>query len=371
MSQPAGNRKELLGMIDGLIKKSSARKRADEGDLEGATSHPVGNADDGTEAAVEGARAQENAEDVRDSIAAETVDDSGNLIGDTTPQGDKITQLDADEAPSTDVKMTKDDPGSAHPSGDPEKTASASAIARKVLANIAMLNVPGVKKRAEEACDTKEEDKESETAEGSEVDGEPTEAEKEAAYAGFNLGNQVVDQIINANKTKAEGIAKQAASDAHLFVSYRKGIELSKLSKRSEEIPPEVLASVLAEQGDMQGEDEDGADAAEAGGEEEALGLGGGDEASAVMDEMAGGDDAAGSVDEGTDPEIEALVQQLAEAGIDPAELAQASESGLQEQGIDVEAAAKDLQKKASMAQYRQILYNTKRIAKAYGKSKK
>jgi len=340
---------DLRNTLDGFIKAAETEtKKADEA---GPSAQPIANAPDGTTAATEGERSSENAEYVKEHVTAESVDDKGNLDGDSTSGGEIVPTHDGDEK-STDItpKSDKDDPGTAHPSGAQEKQSAEKDAAARVLAKAAVLSTVKAaegkdekpeddkKKEEDEKPEVKKEDAAASTAEGDKVEDKPDErremnAEEKKAYAeGQQLAKQAVDVIKgNANEISQKvvgNIEKEAKAAADMFCDFIEGHKLGEMAKKAG-VPPEVIAALLEGGGE------------EAGGEvleEDAVAEG---EPEAIDDKAVEGSEelAEENGEEELSPEeiaaAEELAASLAGSGVSPEMLMGANDEALAGRGIE------------------------------------
>jgi hypothetical protein len=297
--------KELMSFLDGMVKRAKVEhvKNADEA---GPTSHPIGNEDPGNVSADEGEYGREKAQDVKDAIPMENVQDSGDLIGDASPKGDVVQKYDAEEEGSKDTKKDKDDPGTS----TPYKVASDKM--KDLLANIAVY-----KKSAEEVPAVglpNTETKEVTETPAKEVTEECDE--KEAEALGRTVGNAFIDSAIG-DAEMIDSIYKKAGADALAVAEFLYGYE-----KAAQELPPEVAAELLAA---GEGGEEMPPEAGGAPSPEEMLMGGGGGGEEAMMD--GGGEEGLPAGEE--EAALAELAQALDEAGITPEELVAAAEGAM------------------------------------------
>jgi len=356
----------VISLIDGFLKEAQAgdlEKKAGNLDLAGdaKSTHPSANVDDKTKPAAEGSRSSENEADVKKDVPnsinnpdTENTDAKGNEGA--TVNGDQGTvTMGADSGLKGNVDTPKKDhsqsmsdagPGDGGETfkGDWDKASAASALvgeANALLADVAMLT--GATPPATGDVAQKSAAVDAPAADGSEVFAKAAKQYPEDVEAGYTAAALLAQQM-GFMKGAAErpsdetqmvaGILKAASSDAENYVDFLQGYaeEMQKAAMPMGADPAALAA--LAGEGDAGGELGEDEMAAGAGDEEAGAalqGLGGGEEAMGA-EEMLGAGEEGG---EGGSDELEAIAKVLAEAGIDPEELAEAvaaqSEGGEEE----------------------------------------
>ena len=281
-------------------KKAADVKSAEE---RGNTSHPVMQSPDGTEAAPEGSRFQENTADIKKDEGPASVDSTSGTEGGgaddhQTNIGLQQAATGEDAAAEDPDKIgKKDDAPTTHPAKGSVKESELKERGNKILAKIAMI-VP--KEAAEEepeseASDaTAENEQKSETEEGakkadkaSDVPVKKTpkdeQPEKEAAGKDFEAGKQaaeaaaaVLNKQAEAIQEVASSIEKKAAADAEKYCDFLKGFKDGTTKKGNDDTPKD---EVTDDEGQGEEEEEKDKDNGEAAGAAE--------EAAAVAPEVA------------------------------------------------------------------------------------
>jgi hypothetical protein len=301
---------ELCKLVDNMVKSAQATKKADEA---GPTAHPIGKEDDGTVAAVEGAFSKEKSQDVKADFKVQTVEDTGDLIGNDEPKGENVEKYDAEEeTPNKKPKDSKDDPGTSTPYKTASDRMEAILTAIQSFKSAAdESDAAPVEKKEEQPAPKTDELKPSDAAD---IKTAPTDAEtKEAEAKAEALGRSVADSMLNSVDQDAEiiaGIQKKAAFDAQKFAEFLYGFNKS----AEEELPPEVMEELMG----MGGEEVPGE---EVPGEE-------------VPGEEVPGEEVPGEeIPEDEDAALQELAIALDAAGITPEELVEAAEAQIAEMG--------------------------------------
>jgi len=301
---------ELCKLVDNMVKSAQATKKADEA---GPTAHPIGKEDDGTVAAVEGAFSKEKSQDVKADFKVQTVEDTGDLIGNDEPKGENVEKYDAEEeTPNKKPKDSKDDPGTSTPYKTASDRMEAILTAIQSFKSAAdESDAAPVEKKEEQPVPKTDELKPSDAAD---IKTAPTDAEtKEAEAKAEALGRSVADSMLNSVDQDAEiiaGIQKKAAFDAQKFAEFLYGFNKS----AEEELPPEVMEELMG----MGGEEVPGE---EVPGEE-------------VPGEEVPGEEVPGEeTPEDEDAALQEFAIALDAAGITPEELVEAAEVQIAKMG--------------------------------------
>lgn len=396
----------MLASIDARVgSEKAAEANTEAGGYEGPTTHPVKKVDDGTEPAQEGARSQENEEDVKKDQGPPSVDSTPeNPSVDKSAAGDQdkvqlnigTRQSATGEDPSIEtasVKHTKEDGGYQGPSSHPARTDNdeidghkyssvvqqlrraikeASELGNEALAAIAVEAQDDIKKQAQSQLKNRGVDLEK-TAMCEECGKEPCECkgkkDKEAAGAGKALADAVTQDAGQVDGHDKQAEAAQVVEDLAQTIVTAYGMAdktaaylqdyfetLQKLAEEDagdggEETPPEAKKP--------SGDEPPAGDADEAailaallggaGGSPEAGPEMGGEVpptgdvpgAEEAVADMGGGEPGV----EGGDDELAMLEAALAEAGIPPealeAQAAAKAAAALKQKRAEKEAAAK------------------------------
>lgn len=358
----------LGGALLGAVKKAEPLSEA--GSIDGETTHPVGDADDGLIKLEEGAHSAENSDAVQEQIP-NSVDEAEEGV--SVPQeerqldvGIKNSPVGGDPASETEsVNATRDDPGTTHPANVDEspKYASwklsdlqkaASSKANDILADMSVLlgidparrQGPGTAKAAGDvpaAFQTKNQGKKTPMpVTGKAVEGKPVDQ----GHPDPATIKRALDEAIAGQSQQIILNALAAAEEAGQFITqYGRGLRKQAVegnpagaavppeeampqggdpsgaappgdpSAGGGNIPPEMLQAMMA-QGDQGGQPPGGDSGAGSDGGEHAM----------------GGDPAAGGGG-GEDEAVDQLVQALEEKGISPEELLAAIQGSMPADG--------------------------------------
>lgn len=369
----------VVALIDTLLKEANASdeelsKEASNLDLAGdaKSTHPSANVDDKTKPAAEGSRSSENEADVKKDVPnsinnpdTENTDAKGNEGA--TVNGDQgTTTMAADsglkgnvDSPKKDHSGSMSDSGPGDGSdtfkGDWDKASAASALvgeANALLADVAMLS--GEPEAPSTPAPTPEQDAQKSAADsGQSVEGdEAAEVFKKAAEqfpedveAGYTAAALLAQQmglmkegseIDEVDATRISGIQKTASDDADNYVVFLRGYAdlMQKAAMPMGAPPPEALAA-LAGEGDAGGEM----------GEEEMAEGAGEEDVGAALEGLGGAEEGAGAEEEAGGGEEEAIMQLLADSGIDLEELQAllANQPGGGEEAVEAEEAAPEV----------------------------
>lgn len=359
---------QVFGLMDNLLEKIRAEKRAAQKkatDGSGPTSHPVMNADDGTQPAREGSRSAENEFDVekdygvlgntgQEDANAASSENQADSIGTQSQAADEVKGNVAQPKPDKDgpAETGAGDASPGHPTnqtfkGEDAKYGAAINAGNKLLSIMAEAmgktaaentdtdegaSENAQKKKGEEVPSPESDagDKEKvptskDNEKKAEVEKTAEELKKEAAQkyredaeAGYmaagliaqqlGFGKQAAAEEQTAVNARLEGIIKTAQEDAVLLADFLTGVEQGKAKAAHEK--QAALAKLAQPPMDEEGMDLGGAPEAA---------MGEGIPAAALM----GGEEEGGEEDAAA---VELLAEALAEAGIGPEEMAALAE---------------------------------------------
>ena len=397
-----GSNAETLDFIqeqltDIRLKKAAAAKAAEE---RGGTTHPVMQKADGTQAAPEGSRSQENTSDIKKDEGPASVDATQGLEGGggddnqmniglkAAPTGEDAASEDPDKiGKKEDADINNQ--STSHPASGAVKESAHKQLGDRILAKIAMI-IP--KEAAEEESDkepsdavaenkvkTKEEggSKSATASEDTAVKKTPADEKPKEASADFNAGKgaaklaaEMLQKQAEAVQEVATTIEKKAEADAGKYVDFLQGYEEGLRKKAEGEGTPKEEVTDDEGQGDEEEKEEEAGAAAgaaeEAGAEvpldaQGAIGdMLGAEEGGEMPPEMMGAEMGGGMPPEmggGMPPEMGA--EMGAEGGDIPPELLAALLQALQAEGAGpqgMEVAASMLKKaKVQSAKNRQL----------------
>lgn len=393
-----------MNLIHNWLTEHRAGKRAAEksggadatpgGDNTEPTTHPVMDDDPQTEPATEGARGKENESDVGEQVGGDPItgQEDANTASSAQPSDDMGTKtMDADEVKgNTEKPKAKKDPPDENGRGDasPNHPTSEEMRSQEKYSSVdfrkdiqlileafasggikeAQTAVKPAKKKAEEGEEVEIKGPGGTTIEvekeGKEKE-EEDEAEKKAAVEkypddydnGFVAAAMLLEQMgiakqANENESRLieehiAGVVSSARADADAACDYIEGFEKGAAAKRAAAempLPPELMQE-MAGGGEAEVPAEEASEEAIEGAGE-AGGMPGAEEAMAAEgagEELGAGGE--GGIDE------EAIIQALAEAGVNPEELMAALEAeGGGEMAPETEKLAKAAQVKLQVA---------------------
>lgn len=358
----------VVDMIGSLLESIKMEKAAAE---KGQTSHPSQSVDDGTVSAPEGERSSENVSDIKKEVGG-TVGVAGqedaNSADQNTPADSIGTQSQASDEVKGNVPTPKaapekpgqDGQGDAspeHPTSHTfgEKYSSISSLGNKILAGLAVANAQPKKADAAVAPGTdvqvtvpsKEVKKEAKKKEAPKVEKKAEANLEKDAEAGYLAAKALYDVVMqkqasNADDTQAviAPIVKAAQSDAQTFCEFMQGFEegtkersMNKTAAAVDQIgnalyqaadagllTPAMLKKAADDLSALTGQQVSPEELQAAmagggapGGEMPPEAMGGGMPPEAMAG--AGGDMGA------EDPQIQAIAEELAQAGVTPEEL--------------------------------------------------
>jgi len=345
--------------------KAAGPTPADPGTYVGASTHPTAHADNGVQAAVEGARSSEYEADLKKQQGPLSVDSTPALSQEGRQDDVQLnigtTAAATGEDPSSerDYKGTKDDPGTTHPAktNDGEKysavtfktaRAQCGSLGNDILANFINFGAANLTKQSEMPAflKSKIEDKtdscakeEKVTVPGANktesVDLEPSaagdesaaEEKKEAAFlAGYELA-----ELLGLDKTAAEAHVSEVCANTLREADEMADLFIGWAAAKSAAADP----TAEADEGEDHGAPEDAASGASDAPAPEGLAemMGGAEGAPEMGGEEMGGEEMMGGPEMGgeegsPDDAVQELAMALEELGIPPEALIEALSQG-------------------------------------------